>query len=557
MNVKQTLLRHSNKAVAVVILAILVIVPVVMVLLRSFMIDDAFQLLAPIRTIVEGDLGEVFVNSIRLAVTVVLVTTVIAAPLAFLTGKTELARAKWIDVALLVPFMTPPYIATMGWILFMQPRGVVDQYLPLLGVFRPLFFSFWGIVMVMSFNLFPFIYLVIKNTLMEITRSLEDAGAVHGGTFHYRMRRIILPLVFSGYTMGALLIFVKTLAEFGTPATLGRRVGYYVFTTEIYRFTNQWPIDFARGTALASVLLITSMLVWYVQQLLASRHTYSIVGGRDHGKKYYRLGKWSPLAWAYVALLLILSIGVPYWSIVTSSIMRIWGHGLAAGNFTFENYAQLFTAGTLGARALWNSLRLSFLAATIAMFLGTFLAVVIIRSRGAIRQFIDVSSLLSNTVPRIVIIVGLILFWNAPWMRNITVYNTAMMLALTYTVAFLPYTVQYVKANFQQIDVSLFHAAQVSGARSSYITRRILFPLIRPGMVAGWIMTFIISIRELVGSLMIRPPGIETSATFIFRQFDQGVVPLGMAMALTTVGLTTVVMVIVQQGKKTKATEAA
>ena len=553
MNVKQALLRKSNIIISVAVLTVLIIIPVVLVLLRSFTVEGAFHLLNPIRTTLAGDLGEVFVNSIRLAVTVVIVTTVIAGPLAWLTGKTELSRAKWIDVVLLVPFMTPPYIATMGWILFMQPRGVVDQYLPFLGVFRPLFFSFWGIVLVMSLNLYPFIYLVIKNTLMEITRSLEDAGAVHGGNFIYRMRRIILPLLFSGYTMGALLIFVKTLAEFGTPATLGRRVGFYVFTTEIYRFTNQWPIDFARGTALASVLLITSMAIWYVQQLLANKYSYSIVGGRDHGKKAYRLGKWRFLAWAYVALLLIVSIGVPYWSIITSSFMQTWGRGLTPENLTIAHYAQLFTGGTLGGRALWNSLRLSFLAATAAMFLGTFLAVTIIRSQGFIRRFIDVSSLLSNTVPRIVIIVGLILFWNAPWMRNMTVYNTATMLTLTYMVAFLPYTVQYVKANFQQIDVSLFHAAQVCGANRGYITRRILFPLIRPGMVAGWIMTFIISIRELVGSLMIRPAGIETSATFIFRQFDQGAVPLGMAMAMTTVGLTTIVLVIVQRGKKSAA----
>lgn len=556
MNVKQALLRKSNIIVSVAVLTVLIIIPVVLVLLRSFTVEGTFHLLNPIRTILAGDLGEVFINSIRLAVTVVIVTTVIAGPLAWLTGKTELARAKWIDVVLLVPFMTPPYIATMGWILFMQPRGVVDQYLPFLGVFRPLFFSFWGIVLVMSLNLYPFIYLVIKNTLMEITRSLEDAGAVHGGTFTYRMRRVILPLLFSGYTMGALLIFVKTLAEFGTPATLGRRVGYYVFTTEIYRFTNQWPIDFARGTALASVLLITSMAIWYVQQLLANKYSYSIVGGRDHGKKAYRLGRWRFLAWAYVAFLLLLSVGVPYWSIITSSFMQTWGRGFAAENLTIAHYAQLFTGGTLGGRALWNSLRLSFIAATAAMFLGTFLAVTIIRSRGFIRRFIDVSSLLSNTVPRIVIIVGLILFWNAPWMRNMTVYNTASMLTLTYMVAFLPYTVQYVKANFQQIDISLFHAAQVCGASRGYITRRILFPLIRPGMVAGWIMTFIISIRELVGSLMIRPAGIETSATFIFRQFDQGAVPLGMAMAVTTVVLTTLVLVAVQRGKKSAASAA-
>ena len=123
-------------------------------------------------------------------------------------------------------------------------------------------------------------------------------------------------------------------------------------------------------------------------------------------------------------------------------------------------------------------------------------------------------------------------------------------------VAFLPYTVQYVKANFQQIDDSLFHAAQVCGAKRGYITRRILFPLIRPGMISGWIMTFIISIRELVGSLMIRPAGIETSATYIYRQFDQGEIPLGMAMAMTTVGITTVIMIIVQRGRRTGANTA-
>ncbi|TVQ35405.1 MAG: ABC transporter permease subunit [Spirochaetaceae bacterium] len=103
-------------------------------------------------------------------------------------------------------------------------------------------------------------------------------------------------------------------------------------------------------------------------------------------------------------------------------------------------------------------------------------------STTCLRVVSAILSLLSNTVPRIVIIVGLILFWNAPWMRNMTVCNTAMMLALTCTVAFLPYTVQYVKANFQQIDISLFHAAQVCGAKSGYITRRILFPLVRPGL---------------------------------------------------------------------------
>lgn len=544
MNVKQAFSRHSNIFLSIAVLALLIIAPVVMVLLRSFTVDGVFHLLNPARTILEAELSGILFNSLQLGVTVVIFTTVIAAPLAFLTAKTELANHRWIDIALLVPFMTPPYIATMGWILFMQDRGVAETYLPFLQVFQPFLFSWWGIAFVMSLNLYPFIYLVIKNTLLEISGSLEDAGAVHGGRFWYRMRRVIFPLVFSGYSMGALLIFVKTLAEFGTPATLGRQVGFYVFTTEIYKYTNSFPIDFARGTALASVLLFTSLVIWYVQQLVANKYKYSLVSSAK--RKIYRLGKYRFLAWAFVVLLLLVSIGVPYWSIITASLMQYWGADIALANMTFNNYAALFSAGTLGAESLWTSIYLSFIAATLAMFLGTFLGVVIVRSNGFVKKFIDSSSLLSNTVPRIVIIVGLILFWNSRWMP-ITLYNTAGILALTYMVAFLPYTVQYVKASFQQIDDSLFHAAQVSGARRGYINRRILFPLILPGMISGWIMTFIISVRELVGSLMIRPAGMETSATFIFRQFEQGRVPLGMAMAFTTVSITVLVLIVVRQ----------
>ena len=544
MNVRQALSRHNTIILSIAVLAILILAPVVMVLLRSFTVDGVFHLLNPARTIIEADLAGVLFNSLQLGATVVLFTTVIAAPLAFLTAKTELANHRWIDIALLVPFMTPPYIATMGWILFMQDRGVAETYLPFLQFFRPVLFSWWGVAFVMSLNLYPFIYLVIKNTLLEISGSLEDAGSVHGGTFWYRMRRIIFPLVLSGYSMGALLIFVKTLAEFGTPATLGRQVGFYVFTTEIYQYTNTFPIDFARGTALASVLLFTSLAIWYVQQLIANKYKYSLVSSGK--KKIYSLGKLRFIAWFYVIFLLAVSIGVPYWSIITASLMRFWGADITLANMTLGNYTALFSAGTLGAESLWTSVYLSFIAATLAMFLGTFLGVVIVRSDGFIKRFIDGTSLLSNTVPRIVIIVGLILFWNSPWIP-VTVYNTAAILALTYMVAFLPYTVQYVKASFQQIDDSLFHAAQVSGARRGYINRRILFPLILPGMISGWIMTFIISVRELVGSLMIRPAGMETSATFIFRQFEQGRVPLGMAMAFTTVSLTVVVLIVVRQ----------
>lgn len=532
------------------LLLILVGIPLLMILLRSFAPDGTWEWLAPLETMRDRDLGEVFLNSFILGILVVIGSTLLASPMAFLMAKTNMGRNSWIDVVLLIPFMTPPYINSMGWILFVQPRGYFEQFFPFLGSLgNELFFSLFGMVLVMSLNLFPFIYLVLRNTLTQISGSLEDAGAILGGSFLYRLRRIILPLSISGYTLGALLIFVNTIAEFGTPATLGRRIGFYVLTTEIHRLTSNWPIDFGRAAALSSILLGTSLVVWYVQSFISNRYAHATVGTRGRSANQIVLGKWQWLAWGYLIALVLLSVGVPYFSIASTSLMQLWGSGLQWNNLTLAHYAEILTIGSSGFQSLMNSLQLSLSAATLAMTIGTLMAVLIVRSQGWVKNIIDALSLVSNTIPSIVMIVGLILFWNARWLPA-TAYNTWWMLVITYVVLFLPYTVQYVKGNLEQLDSSLFEAAYLSGANRFYIFYRIIFPLAIPGMIAGWMMTFIISIRELVGSLIIRPPGLQTTATFIFGQFEQGSASVGMAMAMCSVFLTTVILISVNQFRK-------
>ncbi len=524
------------------LLAVLVVVPLFFIFLTSVYPEQTLDLSAPLRTILENKLGEVFWNSIRLGLCVVLGSTALALPLAWILAKTSLGRHAWLDITLLIPFMTPPYIGSMGWILFMQKNGYMEQLLPMAETWTPKFFSVFGMVAIMSLHLFPFLYLILRNALLQIGGSKEDAAAVHGGRFFYSFRRIMLPLLLSSYAMGALLIFVKTIAEFGTPATFGRKIGFYVLTSEIHKYISSWPIDFGKATALASVLLSTCLLLWYAQTVVTRRYTYRLVGGKGTRSKMYPLsGLTRLLAWGYVIVLLALSVGVPYFSIISASLMKLRGVGLAWGNLTLNHYAELLTWGSKSMTALLSSLGLSLVAATISVLLGTWIALTIKQSKTWPQRMTDLFSLLPNTVPGIVLVVGLILLWNAPWMP-VPLYNTYGMVVLTYVVFFLPYTVQYVKANFSQLDDALFQAGQVFGGRPAYVFRRILLPLIVPGMLAGWMMTFTISVRELVASLMILPPSMETSATYIFAQFEQGKVSLGMAMAVVSVGLTTLML---------------
>ncbi|KZE70641.1 ABC transporter permease [Paenibacillus jamilae] len=539
-------IRGWSLTLALIALLFLILLPLLQIFIQSVYVEEKIQWVAPFRTLAASQFVGVLFNSIWLGICVIAGTTVLALPLTWIMSNTRLAHWRWLDVVLLIPFMTPPYIGSMGWILFMQKNGYLEQLFPGLHFLTSSFFSLGGMVMIMSLHLFPFLYLLLRGALVRIGGSLEEAGAVMGGSFLYRFRRIILPLVLSAYGMGALLIFVKTIAEFGTPATFGRRIGYEVMTSEIHKYISSWPIDFGKATSMASVLLTACLLMWYVQSVINRKFTYRLVGGKGSRPSRLRVSSWTTgLSVTFILLLLLAAIGIPYFSIIAASTMKLRGVGLAWNNLTLDYYKELLSWGSESMEALMNSVFLSLGASTLAVVLGTWFALVIGGSRTTIQRTVDAFSLLPNTVPGIVMVVGLILWWNSPWMP-IPLYNTYGMVVLTYVILFIPYTVQYVKSAFTQVDHTLFQAGQVFGGRPSYIFRRIILPLIVPGMLAGWMMTFTIASRELIGSLLILPPSVQTSATYIFAQFEQGQVSLGMAMAVISVGLTTLLLILME-----------
>ncbi|SFE80218.1 ABC transporter permease [Alteribacillus iranensis] len=180
-------LQTLNKYGAFLALGLLVLLPITLVLLRAFMPEGSFEGLAPLAVLGEPYYREVLWNSLLLGGGVVIGASLLAAPLAFLMARTDLKRHRWLDVLIMVPFMTPPYIGSMGWILAMQPNGYIEQLLPFMSSVTPLFFTYYGMVLVMSLHLFPFIYIIMRNTLSNIGGRLEEAGSVHGGKFFYRM----------------------------------------------------------------------------------------------------------------------------------------------------------------------------------------------------------------------------------------------------------------------------------------------------------------------------------------------------------------------------------
>lgn len=193
--------------------------------------------------------------------------------------------------------------------------------------------------------------------------------------------------------------------------------------------------------------------------------------------------------------------------------------------------------------ALKNSVFLAVTSATICAVLGTLLVLAVRKSYSKLRKVVEAIGLLPEMLPGIVLVIGIVLFWNQIY-NILPLYNTMGIMVLAYVVLFLPYTVQYVTSSFTQISDSLMAAGQVFGGSPAYILRRITLPLIRQGIATGWMMTFIIAFRELVTASLIAPPNTLVVSTFIVREFEQGSVSVGMAMAVLCVLFSTTALLI-------------
>ena len=529
--------------ILLVILAGLIVCPLIMVFAEAVIIDGRLDLHQAWSIIADSENLQTIWNSLLLGVCVVLCSTVFAAPTAYLLARTQLARHKWLDIVFMVPFMTPPYIASMGWILFMQKRGLFQQLFPFTGSFSEGFFSFGGLVLVMSLHVFPFMMTILKNAILNIPASLEESGAVLGAGFGLRLRKIFAPLLTGNFAIGALLVFVKTLSEYGTPYTLGRRIGFYVFTTDIHRYSTTAPVDFGRSASLSSVLICICMALWLLQNYITNRNSYRLVSGKGSRPARTTLsGAGLAAAWIWVALVILVAIGIPYFSIIATSLIKLRGYGLAAGNFTLEHYVELFTTSR-SLEAIGNSIFLAVSSATLCSVLGTIVVSAVRRGKGLLKKLVEGISLLPEMLPGIVLIIGIMLFWNAIY-QVIPLYNTMGIMVLAYVVLYLPYTVQYVTSSFTQINDSLLQAGRTFGGSPFYVFRRVTLPMISKGILTGWMMIFIIAFRELVTASLIAPPNVLVVSTYINREFEQGSVSLGMAMAVLCVLITTTALLI-------------
>lgn len=532
-----------NPAVAIAGLGLVVVVavPFLFIVLQAvFPQLGRGSLAAPFSQLI-GTLGDARLirmtgNTLLLGAGVVLLSAAIAVPLAVLRALFRVPGALVWDVLMLVPFMIPPYIATLGWIMSLQPRGYAQQ---LFGFnLSPFLFSVWGIVFVMTLNTFPVVYFAVSRTLEAVGSRYADVGRVFGASAWKAFLRVTLPLSTPGLAASLLLVFAMAIEEYGTPAALGRRAGFDVLVTGIDLRVSDWPIDLPGAATLSLILVVLSFCAFLIQRWILTRRSYQTTTGKPQTSEKRALGVWTVPVVASFALVAFLATAVPLLAILATALSRTISGGLAWDNLGFTHFSTILGDGTGALRALGTSLSLGLSAALFTGLLGALSAYAVVKTSVRGRGALDVLTILPNALPGIVVAVGLILAWNQPWLP-VTPYNTSLILLLAYCCILLPQPVRYATAAFHQIGDNLEAAARVFGASPLTAFRRIHLPLILPSLLAAMLLVFAVATRELVASIIIAPVGVQTISTYIWRQFEQGSVGLGMAMAFLTILITT------------------
>ena len=470
------------------------------------------------------DFWTAFGGTVTLAFLCMLITLALGWALAALMVESPLPIAPLWEALLLAPFLLPPYLTGIAWSLLLQPGGYFSQWFGAASApLGQVLYSLPGMAWVMALHLTPLSYLMLRAALLQRARSPRMAARVHGAGRLRTWLLIELPAIAPAIAGAALLIFLAASEEYGVPAVIGSYAGVSVLATAVEEAVSVWPVDLPKAASLGVILCLLALLVWLPYRRLSRVPT-------DNPQPRRRKAGWAAAlpVFAFILLADVLPIG----SIVLTSLLRAVTNGVETANLTAAHYTSVLAPGSVGLQALGTSLWLSLFTALAALLLGMSVAGALLRRRGseAPSRALDLLASLPTALPGVVVAVGLILFWNAPW-NPLALYGTPMILVVSYLTVTFPYALRYAQIGLAASS-GLDTAAAVHGASSIRRFLRITLPLAVPALAGAASVVFALSMRELVTSVMLQPPGTQVISTYVMNQFLQGDVGDGMAMAV-------------------------
>ena len=531
------------------ILVYLAVLPLIMLLVGSFQAEVApREFVYTLKNYHAAYASEytysTFMNSLIFAFGSAALSFFLGTMLAWLTERTNTPlRSIFVPLAV-VPLILPGVLESIAWIFLLSPKfGYLNVWLTsLFGLRSPPFnvFSLPGMIWVHSVGQVPLAFLLMVAAFKSMDPSLEESAMMSGANTWQTFRRVTLRLLMPTAGSVVLILFVRTLESFETPALIGIPARIYVYTSEIYLAFNEYPPDYGRGGALAvGLLLLSAVGVWLYTRATKEGKKFQTVTGKAFRPRQFDLGPWRWAGFGFLSGYFLFVVLLPFLVLFWASFLPFFAAPSwdAVSKLSLDNYRYLG-----GFRPFWdamkNSIILSTLTATVAMVLTSLVAWIVYKSRLPGSWILDFLAFVPITIPGIVMGMALILLYVA---FPIPIYGTIWVLLIAYVTRFIPYGMRAASGSILQIHSELEEAAAASGASWWESFKRVTLPLLRPGLAAGWIYICIVSFREFSTSVLLATGDSRVLSILLFTMFEQGqvtvVAAIGVLMIATLLSI--------------------
>ena len=438
--------------------------------------------------------------------------------------------------ALLLPLAMPAYVVAYAYTDFLQYSGplqtTVRAALNLQGRVFPEVRSLGGAVLVFTFVLYPYVYLLARTALGERAMHLMEAARLLGAPLKRRILKVALPLARPAVAAGVALALMETLADFGVASYFGIQT----FTAGIYK---AWlAMDNRLAAAqLATVLLVLVALLLRLEYRAQQRMRFSAASGTGASSKEAQparlRGKHLVLVWCVCALPVLLGFVLP----VLFMLRPLLGDGVdvAWRNFLWWSF---------------NSVRLGAITALLAVGLALLLAFSVRRGADIFSRTAVQLVGLGYAIPGAVIVVGLLLpvgWLQSMWPQSGVGYlvtATSVGLVWAYLVRFCAVALQSVQSGYARIPASFDDSARMLGTHDLGLAVRVHWPLLKRSTAAAALLVFVDVMKELPATLVLRPFNSDTLAVVAYQlardeRLGEAALP---SLALVLVGLLPVIL---------------
>jgi iron(III) transport system permease protein len=467
----------------------------------------------------------------------------IGTPMAYLMTRYNIWGKRVIYVCIILALMSPPFIGAYSWILLFGRAGFITTLLSGFGIRIPTIYGSGGIILVFTFHLFPYVYLYVSGALGSIDSSLEEAGENLGSSKIRRLFTVTLPVVMPSIFAGAVMVFMTSLADFGTPMLLGEGktrvlpvLVYDAYMSEISGNANM-------ASTLSVIVVGCSLAVLMIQKFYVARKNYTMTSLRP--PREVELHGWKRLLVTFpVALVAFIGL-LPQLTVVISSFIRTDFTGFIGG-FSLDNYQKILSRLSTN---ITNTYYFSSVAIIFIVILGMLISYILVRKRGKIASLMDLLVMFPYVIPGSVLGVCLIVAFNR---QPIVLTGTAAIMIISYVVRKLPYTVRSGSAFLYQMDPSVEEASISLGVSPMKTFFTIVARLMLPGILSGAILSWITCINELSSSIMLYSGKTSTISVAIYqevmRMSDGTAAALASILTLTTV-ISLFIFIKVSKGK--------